>query len=84
MIPSLRSIYLIGLSMIHLCKYLYWACREWYEASNQMDDMLEALACNTKYIQAQVSIFIAKNFVIYFGVSSLAWLSMCTCFVVQN
>jgi hypothetical protein len=34
--------------------------------------MLEALACNTKYIRAQVSTFVAKNFVIYFGVSRLA------------
>jgi hypothetical protein len=58
--------------MIHLYRYLCRACRERYEASNQKDDMLEAIACNKKYIQAQVSIFIAKNFVIYFGVSCLA------------
>jgi hypothetical protein len=51
--------------MIHLYRYLYQAYKERYEASNQKDDMLEALACNTKYIRAQVSIFIAKNFDIY-------------------
>jgi hypothetical protein len=70
--------------MIQLCKYLYRECREWYEASNQKDDILEALACNTKYIRAHVSIFVANNFVIYFGISRLARLSTCTCFVVQN
>jgi hypothetical protein len=58
--------------MIDLCRYLYRACRDQYQASNEKDDMLEALACNTKYIRAQVSTFVAKNFVIYFGISQLA------------
>jgi hypothetical protein len=71
MIPSMCSIYLVDLSMIDLCRYLYRACRERYEASNEKDDMLEALACNTKYIRAQVSTIVGKNFVIYFGVSRL-------------
>jgi hypothetical protein len=34
--------------------------------------MLEPVAYNMKYIRAHVSILIAKNFVIYFGVSRLA------------
>jgi hypothetical protein len=72
MIPCMYNIYLIGLSVIDLCRYLYRACRERYEASDEKDDMLEALACNTKYILPQVSTFAAKKFVIYFGVSQLA------------
>jgi hypothetical protein len=71
MIPSMCSIYLIGLSMIDLCRYLSRACKEQYQASNEKDDMLGALACNMKYIRAQVSAIVAKNFVIYFGVPRL-------------
>jgi hypothetical protein len=78
------GIYLTGLSMIHLCRYLYRACRERYQASNEKDDMLDALAFNMKYVRAEVSTFVSKSFVIYFGVSRSGCLSTCTSFVVQN
>jgi hypothetical protein len=57
MIPSLCSIHLIGLLMIHLYRYLYRACRERYEASNQKDDVLEAVACNKVYTSLGINFY---------------------------